>query len=236
MKRLIFLIGSLTLASTSWGAAAFVQRSTGTYTAATTCTVTARALTAGNLLVYQMSASVVSNPSTVKSTNNTLVLISSAVVTGVDTNFTYALPNIVGGDTTVTGTISSASGDCAIFEFSGMKTSAANDRFNKVDNGAQANPENGATVTPSDAGVACVASITPHTAVTTVTSWTGAFPANGNGFAYRLPGSTAALTPSWGGDSGGSSYCATTACFLPAAVAATNSCAAPFCGVLGMKL
>lgn len=233
MKKILLILPFL--CAPSWGAAAFVQRSTGTYSASTTCTVTLRALTAGNFIACELAANITGNPSSVKSTNNTLVLVASAVVTGAQTSLIYALPNIVGGDTSVVFTNSSASGDCSCHEASGIKTSAATDRFNKVDNGVQANPENGATVTPSDAGVFCVAAITPHTAVTTVTSWTGSFPANGNGFAYRLPGSTSALTPSWGGDSGGVNYCATTACFLPAPAATTTACVSPFCGVIGKE-
>lgn len=234
MKRSLFLLAFL--CTPSWGAVALVQRSTGTYTAATTCSITTRAVGTGNYLAFGLADGGLANPTTVKSTNNTLVLLSSGIVTGLQTHFIYGLANSVSGDTNVTATFAvGVSGDCSFWEISGVATTNATDRVSKLDNGVQANPENGSAITPSNAGDFCVTGITPHTAVTSIATWTGSFPANGNGFAYLIPGATSTLTPSWTGDSGGGNYAAASACFLPAATATTTSCVSPFCGVIGKE-
>lgn len=223
MKRLA-LIGFLFFCcQPAHAAGALVQRSTGTFSATTTCTCTVKAIGSGNLLVYGLASAITGNPSSVKSTNNTLVLVSSSLITGSASGYIYQLANSVSGDTAITGTTASSSGDCACWEFSGMATSAALDVKQKTDNGASATSENGSAVTPTNTGDACVATNVPHASVTGITSWTGSFPANGNGFAFRFPASISALTPVWTGDTAGGSYCANTACFLPAAGGAAVS-------------
>jgi hypothetical protein len=228
VKRLIAVL--LFLCAPSWGAIAFVQKTSNSAFGSNSCVLTmGQATGAGNLLVvgvwYQENNITTTG---VSSTHDTLAQWTAArsQCSFASANEIWFKTNITGGDTVIT---QSATGNpivsCYAYEFSGAASSVVQDTSTAIDNSAGGNPMSGSPITPTNSGDVCLGAISTQDSSNgpfSSSNWSG-FQANTamnyNAMAYTLPGVTTSVTPTFSGDTTATNNNnnASSVCFLPAA-------------------
>lgn len=208
-----------------------VQSTHGTTFASTNPTLTITSTGAGNLLVLMFAEG--NNTSAVTAvTDGTTGLTHYTAADNHDTfalftDFWY-LPNSNSGKTSLSVTASGLTCCWFLYEFPSAATSSPTDGAGvNIANATPANPMNGSSVTPTDAGdvVVSVVRTTIASGPTGVSApWTGFMSDSVQSqlacAAYVIPGNTSTQKPSFSGSAASGEACSSTAAFKPAAGAA----------------